>query len=127
MKLVRRETILRPGVGLTTRRLGAIREVYQGRYGEKPVEKYVLPDILVVAAFTPTGKMIVIREKRIGLGTQDQLIGETFERGEGSRPRQAAIRGLFEETGYRPKQIWLLTRLLESVGRSNTTIYCYIA
>ena len=111
-----------------TKDMGVIRErwVEKGTGSESTWVKYTLPDTTQVLGLTEEGKVITIREFQPGVGVDYlHVVGETVK--EFEQPRQAAVRGLREETGYQAGNLFLLSAILENSSRSDRLIHLYLA
>lgn len=108
--------------------LGIVKEIWYNRATQerRTFWKYCLPDVALVLALTPEGRIVAIREFQPGVGTEYlKLVGETLEPGESARA--AAKRGLLEETGYCARQWEQLTTMLENSGRSDRRLHLFLA
>lgn len=79
----------------------------------------------VLAALTPEGKLVMVRQfrkpaERIMLEVPAGKIDE------GEEPVHAAVRELKEETGYTAGQVRFLTKFYPSVGFSEEVLYLYL-
>ena len=81
---------------------------------------------VVILAITEDNKVLMVREARSAIGK----IVLTLPAGkleENEDPKQAAIRELEEETGYKANNVTLLRLTYASCGYTDEKIYCYLA
>ena len=81
---------------------------------------------VVVAAITPDGKIPLVRQYRKAAEKAIlEIPAGKLEKDED--PKQAALRKLREETGYRAKTIDHITSFYSSIGYSDEILHLYIA
>ncbi len=82
---------------------------------------------VAIAAVTPEGKMVLVRQYRKAAGKALlEVPAGKIEKDESSH-LEVAIRELKEETGYTAGQMTLITHFYASVGYSMEIIYLYLA
>src|SRR3989339_291921 len=108
--------------------LRIVKEVWYDENGVREYWKYSLPDAVQIFGLTTEGLVVAISEFQPGVGVDYlHLPGETMEWGE--TPLKAAVRGLFEETGYlaETESVKLLSTILENSGRSDRLVHILLA
>ena len=79
----------------------------------------------VLAAVTPEGKMVMVRQYRKA-AERVMLEAPAGKIDKGEDPVQAAVRELKEETGYTAGKVTFLTQFYPSVGYSEEILYLYL-
>jgi ADP-ribose pyrophosphatase len=88
--------------------------------------RVVLPDYVLVAAFTPAGQLVMVRGYKHGLG-RVSLFAPAGHLDPGEDPLEGAQRELFEETGYTAATWQLLGRFLTDGNRQCGMAYLFLA
>ena len=105
---------------------GIIVEVHQKHNGVHPIEQVKHPGGVCVAALTPHGTLLFVKQHRFGI-EKDLLEFPAGLIEPHEDPQLTAIRELEEETGYLAKTIHDLGRFYLSPGYSNEVIHLYYA
>lgn len=79
----------------------------------------------VLAALTPEGKMVMVRQYRKA-AQRIMLEAPAGKIDPGEDPLHAAVRELREETGYTAGKVTFLTKFYPSVGYSEELLYLYL-
>jgi ADP-ribose pyrophosphatase len=88
--------------------------------------RVVLPDYVLIAAFTPEGQLVMVRGYKHGLG-RISLFAPAGHLEPGEDPLEGAQRELFEETGYTAPTWQLLSRSLTDGNRHCGMAYLFLA
>ena len=85
-----------------------------------------LQDYVTILALTPAHKILLVKQYRPVVEDYSlELPSGHVE--EGESPSEAAVRELFEETGYTAREVHLLGTLTPDVGRLENRLWCYFA
>lgn len=108
-----------------------VEEEFYGRardpLGGRPFYRIITNSGVAVLAVTKEKKIVLVKQFRLGIGKETlELPSGAVDRRESSR--HAALRELYEETGYRAKRLVPLARLIPHMGeRINSTADIFFA
>lgn len=92
--------------------------------GEKPFYRFIIPNGVMILALRKDGKIILIKQYRHSVGSYTlELPAGQIDKNES--PRKAAIRELYEETGYVCKKINFLGVGAPWIDRAKCNLYLY--
>src|SRR5262249_4890090 len=85
-----------------------------------------LPDYAATVGTTEDGRIVLVKQyrpavERVTLEVPSGLVDRD------ERPEEAAVRDLFEETGYKAAEVERLRPLLPDTGRLGNRIWCFTA
>ena len=107
-------------------RLGVEEVTYQTPKGVIKREHVIGKDAVIILPITEDDKVIMVQEPRTALNEIIlELPAGLME--EGEDPKEAALRELEEETGYKAKTIDYLLEFYPAMGFSNEKLYVYVA
>lgn len=90
----------------------------------KPIYRMNIPDSVVIAAFTAEGKIILVRQFRAASDRYTiELPAGAIDAGES--PENAATRELYEETGYRCRELYFVGNGHVGADRIKSTVYIF--
>lgn len=91
---------------------------------KKPFYRFIIPNSVIILATTKAGKLILIRQYRVSAESYTlELPCGQIDKGES--PREAAIRELYEESGYVCKKFNLLGVGVGWMDRSKSKVHLF--
>jgi ADP-ribose pyrophosphatase len=78
-----------------------------------------------ILAFDENGKVILVKQHRLGHGFILEIPAGTLEHGE--KPQKCAFREIQEETGYKASKMTHFLTYYPSVGYNQEAIHCFVA
>lgn len=84
------------------------------------------PDVVVIAAFTPTKHLILIEQYRHPVKSLDFELPAGYLEKKDTKIEKAAARELLEETGYKCPSLKKIGATFASAGFMNNTVHFYI-
>ena len=99
------------------------------RDGWEFVRRRKASGVVAVMAATPSGELLLVRQRRIPVGTDvvELPAGLVGDPGQAEDPLVAAARELDEETGWRPGRMELVCHASSSAGLTSETLHLVLA